>query len=187
MLEALTHWDYRCFQLLYEGQIGVFEPLMRLLSAKAFWIPLYLFIIQQTLLKYGRQAWIPLLVLIILVILADQLTSSFMKPYFERLRPCRDPLLQAVEFVRGCGGRYGFASSHAANTMALAVFVNFLFQSKWARWIILWSAAVGYSRIFLGVHFPLDVLAGMGVGALLAAMGWVTTKQLLQTHLPSFQ
>lgn len=187
MLEALVNWDYWAFEVIYQPAGHALDGLMSTLSAKSVWIPLYLLIVQQTIYKYGKAAWLPLLAMILVVIAADQMTSAWMKPYFERLRPCYDPLLQDMNFTRRCGGRFGFASSHAANTMGLAVMVNCLFKSSWAKAVGLWAFGVAYSRVYLGVHFPLDVIAGMGTGALLSLAIWILLKWQLQSDLSALQ
>ena len=90
-----------------------------------------------------------------------------MKPFFQRLRPCLDQSLTIVlEVVKGCGGKYGFASSHAANTIGLAVFYLMLLKKKkiLAYAIVTWALMVGYSRAYLGVHYPGDVIVGFFVG-----------------------
>jgi undecaprenyl-diphosphatase len=141
---------------------------MIFLSAKFVWIPLYLYLIFLLYAQYGKRFWIPLLFIVISLTLSDQFTSSFMKPYFQRLRPCLDQSLAiVVEIVKGCGGKYGFASSHAANTMGLAVFYLMLLKTKkkiLAYAIFTWALMVGYSRAYLGVHYPGDVIVGFLVG-----------------------
>jgi undecaprenyl-diphosphatase len=106
------------------------------------------------------------------ILLADQITSTFMKPFFSRLRPTHDPELEnLVHIVNGYrGGKFGFASSHAANTFGLAMFVFLLFRnrSKHVAWIFLWAAVVAYSRIYLGVHYPGDIIVGGFVGMICA-------------------
>jgi len=118
--------------------------------------------------------------LIVVIWMTDQFTSGFMKPYFERLRPCHDPRWQDILLnYSGCGGLYGFASSHAANTFALAGFLHKVGGSRIPefRWLFLWAAIVSYSRIYLGVHYPLDILVGAIVGILISwLVFWITTK-----------
>ena len=104
------------------------------------------------------------------IVLADQITSTLMKPYFARLRPSHEPLLQSlIHIVDGYkGAKYGFASSHAANTFGAATFFFLLLRKnyKWIGLIFLWAAVATYSRIYLGVHYPGDIVVGGFVGAL---------------------
>jgi undecaprenyl-diphosphatase len=100
-----------------------------------------------------------------------------MKPYFTRLRPSHEPSLEGlVHLVEGYkGGTYGFASSHAANTFGTAMFLYLLFRIKksWIVWLFPWAAFVSYTRIYLGVHYPGDIVGGAGVGLLCA---WFSFK-----------
>jgi undecaprenyl-diphosphatase len=111
---------------------------------------------------------IPLIIL--LITLADQSSVHLFKEVFERLRPCHNPELQEyIHLVKGhCGGKYGFISSHAANTFALAVFLKNIYRIRWLSVLLLsWATIVSYSRIYIGVHYPFDVIAGVVWGALL--------------------
>ena len=112
--------------------------------------------------------------IILAVALADSITSRLFKPFFARLRPCHDTqLVRLLHLPDGCGGQFGFLSSHAANSVALAVFLSLVLPTKRFRvlkWLVLlWAALLSYSRIYLGAHYPADVLGGAAVGALL---GW---------------
>lgn len=109
------------------------------------------------------------------ILLADQVSSGLMKPYFERLRPCHNPELEGLLYVYGrCGGLYGFVSSHAANTFGVATFLTLILRKKQKgiKWLFLYAVIVSYSRIYLGVHYPLDVLFGALVGVLSAYLSW---------------
>ncbi|SRR5450759_3687394 len=148
-----------------------FDQVMHAISGKLIWVPLYLAILIFLGIKYKRKFFIILIFIILAVTLADQ-GSVFVKNLFLRLRPCHEPSLKGlVHLVNGeCGGMYGFVSSHATNSFNVAL-LSLLFVKK--RWysisIIAWALVVGYSRIYLGVHYPGDVLCGSFLGAFI---GW---------------
>ena len=170
-MESLITWDQEVFLALNGLGHPYLDQAMLFLSAKLVWIPLYVFLIYLLYRHYGRKFWIPLVLVIVAVALSDQVTSGFMKPFFERFRPCKDPLLMdQVINVGKCGSKYGFASSHAANTFAVAVFFFALLRNKWLWLLVAWAALVSYSRIYLGVHFPGDIIVGGLIGTL---FGWL--------------
>ena len=103
------------------------------------------------------------------VMISDQVCSSILKPLIHRLRPCHEPSIQnLVHLVGNCGGQFGFCSSHAANTFALVTCLILLFSKQFngIKYLYIWAIIVSYSRIYIGVHYPLDVLAGAGIGVL---------------------
>ena len=142
--------------------------LMLLMSNKYIWIPLYLLLI-YLLKKLDSKNFIRNISICILsVIISDFITSSLMKPFFERLRPCsNEDLKSIINIVGTCSGKYGFASSHASTTFSLAT-SYYLINSKKIKFLFVWSLVIGYSRIYLGVHFFADVLAGFFVGMITA-------------------
>lgn len=145
------------------------------LSQRLIWAPLYAVMLILMWLTYRNKFWYILPLIILLVILTDQISVIFFKDVFLRLRPCHEPSLEGlVRIVRDhCGGSYGFVSSHATNTFGVAVFGGSLLKVKY-KWafplLLLWAATVSYSRIYLGVHYPGDVIGGAVLGALL---GWL--------------
>lgn len=169
MIEFVKSIDLLLLDLINGTGRPFLDPIMIFLSGKFVWIPLYLYLIFLLYEQYGKSFWVPLLFILISLTLSDQFTSSFMKPFFQRPRPCLDQSLAiVVEVVKGCGGKYGFASSHAANTMGLAVFYFMLLKKKkkiLAYAIVTWALLVGYSRAYLGVHYPGDVIVGFFVGS----------------------
>ncbi|MCX6270249.1 MAG: phosphatase PAP2 family protein [Bacteroidetes bacterium] len=151
------------------------DTVMFWLSDRFIWIPLYLIIIYLLFRHFGKKTWVILIMAVLLVTLTDQVSVSLFKNIFHRLRPCHDPSLEGkIHLVRNiCGGSYGFISSHAINTFAIAVFLFGFFRRNVPvmAWLLpVWAAAISYSRIYLGAHYPGDVLVGAGMGIFL---GWV--------------
>lgn len=160
------------------------DDLMICWSLKWIWMPLYAFLLYYLYRVQERKSFLfTLLMLALLILLSDQTASALFKPYFERLRPCHDPaLLPALRLPDGCGGLYGFASSHASNSMALAVFFLLLpagiRSRKLGLALIFWSLMNGWSRIYLGMHFAGDVLCGYAIGTFWAAMAHWSARRI---------
>jgi undecaprenyl-diphosphatase len=145
-------------------------------SGMIVWIPLYAAMIYLIVKQGGFKSFWIILALIVTIILCDQISSGFFKPFFERLRPSRDPSLKDLVQLVGKyrGGKYGFISSHAANSFGLAMFLTLLFKRKaLSLFIFAWAIINAYSRIYLGVHYPGDIIGGIVVGTLLA---WLVYK-----------
>jgi len=143
------------------------DKVMILLSARGAWIPFYAVLLAIIIIKFKWRSWLVLITIALLITASDRFTSGFMKPYFARLRPCHEEGLKNLLYLAdGCGGSYGFASSHAANSFAAATFLWLLLHKR-IRWIGLlfpWAFMICYSRIYLGAHYPGDVLVGMLTG-----------------------
>ncbi len=186
MLEYLKELDTACFLFLNGFHNPFWDKIMWYISATTTWIPLYAVIIFFVVKKFKRKSIITLLFFALLVLLADQSSVHLFKNVFERLRPCHNTDIQdIVHTINGkCGGKYGFVSSHAANTFALAVFLVFLFKNKAVSvFFILWATVVSYSRIYLGVHYVGDVLGG----ALLGTVVGLLTFKLYEISLGYFK
>lgn len=174
MIETLDHIDRELFAVLNGLHNAFFDEWMYGVSEKWVWIPLYLLVLYSAWRKLShRQLLLFVLSVAVLVGLTNELTSGLLKPWIRRYRPCKDEaeLDFVVHIVRGhCGGAYGFASSHAANFFGMAVFFSRFFAQRWVSLLAISLAAMtAYSRVYLGVHYPGDVLAGAAIGAM---AGW---------------
>lgn len=185
MLDWIIELDQQLFLALNHFRSDWMDPVMLFLSAKKVWIPLYLLIIGVIVYVQRKKAVVFVLFLVLSVVVADQITSGLMKPGFARYRPCHEPALSGQVLTPGkCGGKFGFASSHAANTFAVAAFMFFLFREKrtYRSLLFFWAAVISYSRIYLGVHYPLDILTGavigIGCGYLWHLIGMKTVQRL---------
>jgi undecaprenyl-diphosphatase len=187
MIEKLIEWDKKLLLLLNSFRASWLDPVVLLLTETFFWLPLYLFLLYVVIKTFKKKSWIPLLGITLTIVLTDRITSGFMKPFFQRLRPSRDPSLQGmVQLVTDFsgevyyGGLYGFASSHAANTFGTAFFFWLLFRKtkSWIVWLFPWAVVMTYTRIYLGAHYPGDIIVGGLVGLLCGWIGYQSQRLL---------
>jgi len=181
MVDTLQHLDTQLFLFLNGLNSSFWDPIMLFVSGKIQWIPFYLVLIYFIARKHGWETLWWLLAITIVVVATDRISSGIFKNGFHRLRPCHNPDLQGIMHLVGkCGGQFGFISSHAANTFGVAVFLSFLFKNRWAAFgLLFWAAFVSYSRIYLGVHYPGDVLCGAIVGAGIGISIWLPANHLI--------
>ncbi len=169
IINSIKDLDTQLFLFLNSIHSDFFDVVMYWASNKPFWIPLYLFFFYLAYKQIGKRIWILAIAVTLLILLSDQISVHAFKNVFLRERPCHDLILQSqVHLLNGyCGGKYGFVSSHAANTFALAMFLSLFFRGRlnyFSPLIFLWAAFVSYSRIYGGIHYPLDVIGGAIVG-----------------------
>jgi undecaprenyl-diphosphatase len=172
----LQHLDQQLFLFLNSHNSSFWDTVMYTISGRVIWAPLYLAILFYLGFKYKRKFLIIIPFIIIAVTLADQVSVQLFKNIFMRLRPCHEPSLAGmVHLVKGeCGGLYGFVSSHASNSFNVALLSLMFIKKRWySISIIIWALVIGYSRIYLGVHYPGDVACGSIVGAFI---GWGVYK-----------
>ena len=189
MLEFLQHLDTTILLFINGHHSPFFDAFMLGVSGKLSWAPLYALLIYWIFKEKKGYGFLTLVFIALTITAADQLSVHAFKNVFMRLRPCWNPLVkESLHMVKYCGGQYGFVSSHATNSFAILVFVNSFFKSsrpyvKWIMWI--WALLIIYSRVYLGVHYPGDVLGGALLGAFLGAVVfWLyrTTENYLQNR-----
>jgi undecaprenyl-diphosphatase len=185
-MEQISRIDTEVFFFLNGLRTPWLDPVMFYMSGTAFWIPLFAQLVYLMIRQFKKHAWLPLICVLLCIASTDRITSGIMKPGFERLRPSHEPLhMDKVHTVNGYrGGKFGFASSHAANSFGIAMFFVLLFRSRY-RYILLlfaWAVLMSYTRIYLGVHYPGDILVGAMIGLL---CGWLlyNVYKLLQPKL----
>lgn len=160
-----------------------FDTFMMMFSAKTVWVPLYLALVYMLCRSYPKRTLlVAVICTVLVVVITDQVSSALLKEWVGRYRPANllSDIGAQVQVVDGYrGGRYGFPSSHAANTFGLAFFMLFLFRLNVAHgFLFAWAAVNCYSRMYLGVHYPGDILAGMLLGLLVAWGMSLAFKQL---------
>jgi undecaprenyl-diphosphatase len=177
-LTSLLDLDHRLLLAINHAHTRGLDRLMVFASDRYVWFPAYALLILWLIDIFRRQAWQLLPLLVGAVALADSITSKLFKPYFARLRPCHAPgFLGQLHLPDGCGGQFGFLSSHAANSFALAVFLLLVLPGPRFRALkitaFFWASLLSYSRMYLAAHYPSDVLGGALIGA---GLGWVAAR-----------
>lgn len=171
LLNSIVGFDQRLLLCINSHNSPMFDELMYIISGTVVWVPLYLTILASVAVKYRKQFLVVLPFIILAIAVADLSSVHLFKNTVQRLRPCHEPALEGlVHIVRGkCGGDYGFVSSHAANCFSAATISSLLLRKRWFTIAITcWAAVIGYSRIYLGVHYPGDVICGATLGCSVA-------------------
>ena len=175
---------------LYLNNLGSssFDQFWILLSETWIWVPLYMIFLYLLFRTFPLRSLIFILIFIALgVTVSDQLAGIF-KTGIARFRPCHDPALEGLMREVKCGGQFGFYSSHASNTFFIATFMSLLLKNKFKILpyvLLFWAAIVSYSRIYLGVHFPLDLIMGGLMGFLLGGLFATITQNVLNKQRKS--
>ena len=191
-IDTLIEKDQEFFLLLNGMHSSFMDPIMWWVSDMLIWVPFYalllFLLLRQESKKFTTFDWKTVAFVVVAIALtitiADQIASGFCKPFFARFRPSHEPALEGLvhllkntngDFYKG--GKYGFVSSHSANSFALAMFLFQLFKpGKYAWMLFVWAFVVAYSRIYLGVHYLGDILGGGFIGLF---AGWVGSKLYL--------
>ena len=171
-LVSIVDWDQQLFHLLNrEWTNGLFDTVLPIWRDKYFWLPVYLFIITFSFYNYGKKAYWLMAFMILTVGTADLVSSQLIKKNVKRTRPCNDVELTSVRELVHCGSGYSFTSSHSTNHFALSFFLlgTLAVRRKWLKWLLIgWAASIAYAQVYVGVHFPIDVISGAILGVLIA-------------------
>lgn len=178
LLQTILEWDSWLFlkinTVFTHPLLDTIFPLWR---DSELWVPFYLFLIVLAIVNFGKKAGAWILFAIINVALTDQASSSLIKNWFARIRPCNEELLVGKMrlLLEHCSGGFSFTSSHATNHFGFAMFVFLTTRhifGKWGKWLFVWAATISYGQVYVGVHYPIDILfgalLGSGIGALTA-------------------
>jgi undecaprenyl-diphosphatase len=171
-------WDTQLFITINSFHFDWLDPVMETFSSIKVWIPLYLIV--AAIILWQKRIWgIAILAALgVSFALSDMLSVHLFKNVFERLRPCHtEELKTVIHSLENCGGKYGFISNHAANSFCFAMFSAWFFKNRYYTvMIFFWAVCVSYSRIYVGKHFPLDVICGAAFGIVCQQTGLLLYK-----------
>ncbi len=185
-MQFIIELDTQLFLYLNSIHAYWLDPIMAQITRRDTWFPAYLILIFWLIFTQKKQAAFAIISILLAVLLSDQLCSGILKPIVARLRPCNEPSLKGlIHMVTECGGLYGFCSSHAANSFSLATSIYLFFgKNKYTFLLFLWAAIISYSRIYVGVHYPLDIIFGAIFGASFAYLCFIMIS-FVKSHINS--
>lgn len=187
MLEQIIELDKEIFMLINQGLANpFFDWLLPILRNPFTWAPLYLFLIIFFIRTYGKMGVLIVAMTFANFLVSDIVSSHAIKKSVQRVRPCNDPVFKEDVILRArCGTGYSFTSSHATNHFAMAFFWIVLFRRRWkptAALCVIWTTLISFSQIYVGVHYPFDILFGAILGTLIGLGNGYLFKQFF----PSF-
>ena len=176
IFELIQSIDEVVLKFINQGLSNVlFDNTLVPFRNKYFWTPLYIFIIVSTMLLYKKHAYIILLTGVLCFSITDSVSSKFLKPLTERVRPCNNDELTEIQVKAPCRNSFSFVSSHAANHTAIATFFFLLFyrkNNKWPSLLFLWAFLISIAQVYVGLHYPSDILAGAILGIIVSVLGF---------------
>lgn len=187
MLEKLLSLDTNLFVYLNGMGSETFDGLWLMITKQTSWIPLFIFLLYLIYKKLGtKQSLYLLLFVSILLVFTDQ-TSNLFKNGFQRLRPCNNPEINSFIRIVQSRSSFSFFSGHATSSMGVATFLYLIFKRDFnCFWLLfLWPLIFAYSRIYLGLHYPLDILSGYLCGAILGFLMFKCYQIVQKSNFPA--
>lgn len=184
MIEALRQFDISLFHFVNQTIANSFlDVLCPILRDKRFLILCYIVFAARVYQLYPRQFFKIATAGALTFLLTDQISSSIIKPIFHRLRPCNDSAVGARLIIQYCGAGFSFVSSHAANSFGMAAFLSAIFVNKRKEVLILaiWASLVSFSQVYVGIHYPGDVIAGGILGVIIGASIGILFRKIIST------
>ena len=182
-MEEIILEDKQAMIFLNNLGSSTFDPFWILVSEKWFWIPLYVIFLYFLYKNFNKKSLFYILLFVALGITASDQVANIFKFGFERLRPCHDPSLEGLLREVKCGGKFGFYSAHSSNSFFVATYLTMLLGKKIKQlpyFLFVWAAIVAYSRVYLGMHFPGDIIVGAIMGILLALFFGTLAKKVIK-------
>lgn len=186
-MDALLQLDRDFLLFLNSFHSPFWDNFFWIVTSITVWIPMYAAIAWVIFKRVGLQGIWALLAIVLTITLCDQVSSSFFKPFFERFRPSWEPALEGIVRLvnERRGGYYGFVSSHATNTFGLAILTSLLFRkSYFTIFIFSWAFIKSYSRIYMGLHYPGDMIGGIILGLTIGISVYYLYKWLTNKYTP---
>ncbi|MGY0040844.1 phosphatase PAP2 family protein [Pedobacter sp. NJ-S-72] len=183
MIESLHTFDVDLFLKIHRGlSNGFFDWFLPLMRNRYFWAPLYLFIIIFCFKEYKKRGWYIIGGILLTFAMGDMISSRFIKPFVSRLRPCNEPaLVNDIIHRVPCGSGFSFPSAHATNHFGIAVFLIMVFYPKWKPILpigLAWAFIISFAQIYVGVHYPIDTIAGAALGSTIGFLVSLLYKKL---------
>jgi undecaprenyl-diphosphatase len=181
----IINWDIALFKFINTTMSNpLFDSILPWMREPMFWVPLYVFIGGFVFFNAGLKAWWFVVFLTLTASTSDIISSRIIKQTIKRLRPCRTEYVEVIERVH-CGSGYSFTSSHAANHFAVACFIVLTLGQEFRKikkWCWIWASLISFSQIYVGVHFPLDIIGGTMLG-LLVGQCWAIVFNKYYGHV----
>lgn len=189
MIEQILGYDTELFLFLNNLGAPRWDYMWLVITHEVTFVPMYAILLFLLHRKFGTKALLIFILLVaVMITFTDQMTNVS-KRGFQRLRPCGEPsIMDQVRFIAVRCGKYGFFSGHSSNSMAAAVYAGLMLRPYYRNLIyilLFWSLVVAYSRIYVGVHYPLDLFFGLSFGAMVGYGFYKLAHYLLKRYIPS--